>query len=94
MPSPTKNIWSYIKQRLIFFVLSLFPLAPPQRYAGMKLMRNIIFGEGNEGETSSPVRIITRHFTATGEEKEDSDDAGTHREMHTARKSKLKPLGC
>ncbi|CAB1116850.1 unnamed protein product [Ectocarpus sp. CCAP 1310/34] len=60
----------------------------------MEWMRNVIFGEGNEGETSSPVRIITRHFTATGEEKEDSDDAGTHREMYPARKSKLKPLGC
>ncbi|CAB1104783.1 unnamed protein product [Ectocarpus sp. CCAP 1310/34] len=51
------------------------------RGADMEWMRSAIFGE----DTPSPVRVFTRLFTAGGEEKEDSDDAGT-REMRPERK--------
>ncbi|CAB1104201.1 unnamed protein product [Ectocarpus sp. CCAP 1310/34] len=52
------------------------------RGADMEWMGSAVFGE----DTPSPVRVITRLFTAGGEEKEDSDDAGTNREMHPGRK--------
>ncbi|CAB1118405.1 unnamed protein product [Ectocarpus sp. CCAP 1310/34] len=52
------------------------------RGADMEWMRSAVFGE----DTPSPVRVITRLFTAGGEEIEDSDDTGTHREMHPGRK--------
>ncbi|CAB1101422.1 unnamed protein product [Ectocarpus sp. CCAP 1310/34] len=50
--------------------------------ADMKWMRSAVFGE----DTPSPVRVITRLFTAGGEEKEDSDDAGTSQDASRAQK--------
>ncbi|CAB1106761.1 unnamed protein product [Ectocarpus sp. CCAP 1310/34] len=50
--------------------------------ADMEWMRSAVFGE----DTLSPVRVTMRLFMAGGEEKEDSDDAGTHRQMHPGRK--------